>query len=628
MSIVIINTLLNVGTLLLFYFIGNFILDFLKFQQSSTSVRQYFSILIGFIVSVAAWAVIMTSFKTSYLALLPFLLWGIVTRGKRLNTIPVTFSKEDFKKLILKISVFTFLTTLLLVTNYTDINQQDNSIPHFHNDYVFYANVAAHLNDTRVENYQLNSSTETINLYHYSEIWLTSLLNKISNEPYIKTFIFQTVPILFALVWFGFFVIATTISKKSSEFTIFLLSTICFVVAPFALLVSPFSSILKGDVYDLIFTNYYKLSIIQLFIIGIFLTRKHLDYSIIIFGLLGIIYPTTIPAIAATIILLLLYHYAKNRNRKIELIKLFFYWFSSILLLLIVLLLFSNENSIQATESIFEKYVVSIPDYLKTIVNIFGSTFLKITISCFPYIILAIILFKKIEQSIKNIAFSAMVVFQVSGLLAWSLLLRMPDSVQLWFNVYLPVVSTCIFILLVLAFDDDRLWVKLFSISLIVLNFTIHFPERNKYHYATTEEKIIIQKIQSTPDPKFVFIRSSNEFKSVFDKNVNFAIIANYISYFTKSYAPVCINIDQITANNTWEKEFIEKSPFAVFSASQPSSLSNAQLEYIALHQVKFLISSENASIPPYIDRITDTTINDHQSKIKVLILKNNYSAK
>ncbi|MBP6412624.1 MAG: hypothetical protein KA450_04190 [Bacteroidia bacterium] len=628
MSIVIINTLLNIGTLLLFYFIGSFILHFLKFQQSSTPVRQYFSILTGFIVSVAAWAVIMTSFKTSYLALLPFLIWGIVTRGKRLNNGPVTFRKEGLKKLILKISVFTFFTTLLLVTNYTDINQQDNSVPHFHNDYVFYANVAAHLNDTRVENYQLNSSSETINLYHYSEIWLTSLLNKISNEPYIKTFLFQTVPILFTLVWFGFFVIATTISKKSSEFTIFLLSTICFVVAPFALFVNPFSSILKGDVYDLIFTNYYKLSIIQLFIIGIFLTRKHLDYSIILLGLLGIIYPTTIPAIAATIIIILLYHYAKNRNSKIELVKLFFYWFSSTLLLLSILFLFSNENSTQATESIFEKYIVSIPDYLKTIVNIFGSTFLKITISCSPYIILAIILYKKIELSIKKVALSALLVFQVSGLLAWSLLLRMPDSVQLWFNVYLPVVSTCIFILLVLAFDDDRFWVKLFSISLIVLNFAIHFPERNKYHYASTEEKIIIQHIQSTPDPKFVFIRSANEFKSVFDKNVNFAIIANYISYFTKSYAPVCINTDQITAENSWEKEFIDKSPFAVFSASQHSRLSNAQLKYIAMHQVKFLISSENVSIPPYIDRITDTTINDHHNKIKVLILKNNYSAK
>jgi hypothetical protein len=423
-------------------------------------------------------------------------------------------------------------------------------------------------------------------------------------------------------------VIATTISKKSSEFTIFLLSTICFVVAPFALFVNPFSSILKGDVYDLIFTNYYKLSIIQLFIIGIFLTRKHLDYSIILLGLLGIIYPTTIPAIAATIIIILLYHYAKNRNSKIELVKLFFYWFSSTLLLLSILFLFSNENSTQATESIFEKYIVSIPDYLKTIVNIFGSTFLKITISCSPYIILAIILYKKIELSIKKVALSALLVFQVSGLLAWSLLLRMPDSVQLWFNVYLPVVSTCIFILLVLAFDDDRFWVKLFSISLIVLNFAIHFPERNKYHYASTEEKIIIQHIQSTPDPKFVFIRSANEFKSVFDKNVNFAIIANYISYFTKSYAPVCINTDQITAENSWEKEFIDKSPFAVFSASQHSRLSNAQLKYIAMHQVKFLISSENVSIPPYIDRITDTTINDHHNKIKVLILKNNYSAK
>lgn len=628
MSIVIVNTLLNIGIILFFYMTGSFLLHFLKFQHSTPLVRQYFSLLFGFIVTVFIWALIMTCFKTSYLALLPFLLWGIVTRNKRLNIIPFKFKKEELKNFVLIISIFTFLTTALLITKYTDISQQNNSVPHFHNDYVFYSNVAAHLNDSRVENYQINSLSKTINLYHYSEIWLTSLLNKISNEPYIKTFLFQTVPILFALVWFGFFVIATTITKIESKLKILLLSSICFVVAPFALFVSPFSSILKGDVYDLVFTNYYKLAIIQLFIIGIFFTRKRLDYSIILLGLLGIIYPTTLPAIAATIVLLLLYHYFKNRQNKIELKKLFFYWSSSTLLLLIILLIFSNESSTTTNESFLEKYVVSIPDYLKTIVNIFGSTFLKITISCFPYIILAIILFKKIEPSIKNVVISAMLVFQVSGLLAWSLLLRMPDSVQLWFNVYLPVVSTCIFTLLVLAFDDDRLWVKLFSFSLIVLNFMIHFPERNKYHDASTEEKLIIQHVKSTPDPQFVFIRSASEFKSVFEKNVNFAIIGNYISYFTKSYAPVCINTNQIIANNSWEKEFIDRSPFAVFYASQPLNLSNAQLKYIKVHHVKFLISSENASIPLYLESITDTTINDRYNKIKVHVLKNNYEAK
>jgi hypothetical protein len=628
MSIVIINALLNIGTILFFYLIGSFILHLLRFQQSPLLVSQYFSILIGYIVSVSVWAVIMTTFKTSYLALIPLLLWGIVTRNKRLNNPPFTFKKEELKSFVLKISIFTFLTTVLLVTKYTDINQLDKSVPHFHNDYVFYSNVAAHLDETRFENYQINSSSESINLYHYSEIWLTSLLNKTSNEPYIKTFLFQTIPILFALVWFGFFVIATTISKKLSEFTVILLSTTCFVVAPFAFFVSTFSSILKGDVYDLIFTNYYKLAIIHLFIIGIFFTRRRLDYSIILLALLGIIYPTTLPAIAATLFLLLFYHYLKNQQSKIELKKLFLYWLTSILLLVLVLLLFSKENSNSANESLLEKYVISIPDYLKTIVNIFGSTFLKITISCLPYIILAIVLFRKTDPSIKNIIILAMLVFQLSGLFAWSLLLRMPDSVQLWFNVYLPVVNTCIFVLLLLAFNDDRIWVKLFAASLILLNFIIHFPDRNKYHSATTEEKIIIQHVQSTQDPQFVFIRSANEFKSVFDKNVNFAIIANYISYFTKSYAPVCINTDQITADNSWEKEFIERSPFAVFSASQPSNLSTAQLKYINMHQIKFLISSENALIPSYIESITDTTINDHYNKVKVLILKNNYDGK
>jgi hypothetical protein len=622
MSIILVHTLLNIVTILLFYLVGCLILYFLRIQSSNPLIRQYFSLLCGFLFVVIVWAIIMTSGKTSYLALTPFFIWGISTRNKRLKSKFAIFEKKDLSIFVVTISIFSFLTTVLMVSKYTDINHPDLSVPHLHNDYVFYSNVAAHLNKVCAENYQINSTSESINLYHFSEIWLTSLLNKISNKPYIQTFLFQTTPLLFAILWFGYFVTATTILKKYSKFKVAILSTICFVLAPYAFLVNPFNSILRGDVYDLIFTNYYKLSIIHLFLIGLVLLRNQPAYSIIVLGLLGIVYPTTLPAIIATIVLLVIYFHLKNEQNKVEFFKLSLYWLSSVLILFMLLKLLSAGRYPQVESSIFAKYIVSIPDYIKTIINIVGSTFLKISISCFPYILLAIVLYKKTQQSIKNIFIVALLIFQVSGLLAWALLFRMPDSVQLWFNIYLPVINTCIFILLILSIEDHRPWVKTFSISLIFLNVVFHFPERNKYHHITFEENKIIQYVKLTTNPHFVYIKDTNEFKSVFDKNVNFAIIANYISFYTTSYAPVCINTNQIPINNPWEKEFVNNSPFAEFASLKTTGISNIQNEYTKTFNTKFLIASENAPLPSFIESIKDTIINDRYNKVKFIVLK------
>jgi len=614
----------NLLIVLALYITGTAILQYFKVLPSNKFSRQYLALLTGYLFTIGVTAIIYTNGATAYWALLPIIIYFQFTKGKRQNYSSRISTREHIQFLSI-ISFFAFLITFLLVYKYTGYISFGEFVPQIHNDYVFYANVASHVSVTGYENYQIHSSGTFLNLYHYSEMWLTVLSHLFSDVPYIQNFLWGAIPVIFTLVWYGFFALANLILPNKSSGFLLTISAICFIAAPFSGLVTPFASILKGDVYDLVFSNYYKLSLILLFILALVHIGKRIESAILILYALAIVYPTTLPAIIGTSGILLLYLFFFAEQRKALSLRLAALGLSIILVLAGLMILFPNTaigNKSVTSASTITRYVGDVSNYIKTIVNIFGSSGLKILISCFPYILLGVLLYRKIESWILKLIYCGLFILQVIGLAAWAILLRMPDSVQLWFNLYLPIVSVIVFILILYAVSDQRKTVRLFGYVLIAANLFTHSPFHAEFHDASPEEKVIIEKVISNKNSAFVFIRDSSEYASVFDKNVSFGIIGSYISFFQKTYTPVCLNVHQIKIENEWEKEFVGASAFAKYCEGKNKPIEELQKEYIDEKKVLFFIASKKAVIPEFIATNNESIIEDSTNNIRVVTLR------
>ena len=607
--------LVNFLIVLAIYFLGGLLLKALNLTSNNKAKNNFISLLAGYTILVTIISIVVTKGVTSFIALLPILLYLLKTKKENSNKKEV-WQIDNLKSVVIALFSFTTVTTLLQFFIYTGFNKEGSFIPEIHNDYIFYSNVSAHILQTGHENYYLNSTVSGLFLYHYSEMYLTIFAHFLKGGAFIQNYLFGTMPILFTLVWYGFYSIAITIWSNRSSLFLMVFSACCFFLAPIREFVYPFQHYLAGDVYDLVFTNYYKLAIILLFAIGLYHTINNATNRTIILLTLGIVYPTILPAVLATLSIQILVDII--RKQRIDILLLICQLFVFVLLAS-MLYFFKVKIADKSSVSAIDLYIGNISEYIKTIINIGGSSVCKIMLTTLP---ITLLLFSNIALFKKNgllffIGFSLLL--QAFGLLAWGLLFRMPDSVQLWFNIYLPVVAIIIYLVLIYAINDYRNWVKLFGWIFLLTNVLLHFPIKESFSLINNQQKDIINKIQSHPNNRFAFIKAPSEYNSIFDKNVSFGIIGSYLSYFNESYAPVCINTSEIPIQSEWEKGFVKTAPFSKWLEDKNGSLEKLQLDYIKENKIRFVLISTKANVPGLIKQNAVSILNDSRNNFRLI---------
>lgn len=621
MGLLLTKVLLNIIFLLAFYFIGNLILIFLKTEKTSRLSNFFFALFTGILAVSVAWALWTTKFQTLYLALIPLLIWGYSIKPK----VHLILKWNDVIKWLPAFVIVSFImmtgTELFIFYNYMGISESFPTLPDIHSDYVFYANVAAHLNQTGHENFHINSEIPSINVYHYTEMWLSAFINAITAGPYMNSVLFHTFPLLFTIAWIGFAALGETLVQGKKIVYYIAAGATCYIIAPLTPIVELFSSVLKGDVHSLLFSHYYKLSVIYIFILAIFLVRNNIHAMIFFSMLLMIFYQTILPAISGFLFLYFLYFILKNKKFAQPYatgITAIVFAFAIVGILVIT----HKFKGVEITGYDFYKiYIGDASFYIKTWINIIGSTFLKTIISCFPYIIIGILVFKQIQPAFR-LSMAGFFLIQLSGLFVWALFLQMPDSVQFWSNIYCPAVNVIIFAVLLIAFNDRRVWVKIFSVIMIAVNVYVNNPFEKIYRAETPGEIAVIKAVKKHPDAHFAFLRHEDEFSNIFMKNTNFAIPADYLSFYVNSYSPVCINSTKIPLETYWEQLFFNNTPFARYSKNKDLPIEKLQSDFIKEHNIKFIVATEKAEIPPFLYTMTDSTIIDSENEIKLLVLK------
>jgi hypothetical protein len=615
---IVLLVLINLFIVLCIYFCGGFLLNILHLSSKNNTKNNFISLLVGYIALVTLVAIFVTKGITSYIALIPIFIYLIKTKNKRTFNI-VLWQSQNLKSVIATLSVFTLITTLLQLFIYTGFHSKGDFIPEINNDFVFYSNVSAHIHQTGQENYYLNSNVSGMFLYHYSEMYLTILSHFLNGSAFIQNYLFSTVPIFFTLVWYGFYTIALPFWNKKNSVFLLLISASCFFVAPIREFVYPFQNYLRGDIYDLVFSNYHKLSIILLFILGLYHTINNAYHRVIILLTLSIVYPTVLPAVVAMLATLIILELIKRRRVAISFIIFQLFVF---ILLALILYIFRVKNVSGSSFGFIELYVGDISEYVRTVVNITGSSVCKIFLSTLPFTILILVTIRSFIKKRLLFFIGCSILLQGFGLIAWGLLFRMPDSVQLWFNLYVPVFSLLIFLALIFAINDTRFWVKSLGWILILANIILHFPFEEKYSMANDQQKQIINKIQTNNKNRIGFIKAPFEYNTIFEKNVSCGIIGGYLSYFNESFAPICINTPEIVILSEWENSFVKAAPFTKWASRQNEPLEKLQLAFIKQNNIQFVLVSTKADIPNLIKQNSAVILKDSINNFQLVEMK------
>ncbi len=149
------KVLINLVFLVAFYFIGNLVLVSLKTEKTSRLTNYFFSLLTGVLITVVGWALWVTKFQTLYLALIPVIVWGVSIKPES----KIRLLWKDIFSWLPNFTLFSVIiiscTVGIFCYKYMGIIEPFPIIPYITNDYIFYANVADHLNKGGYENFHL-----------------------------------------------------------------------------------------------------------------------------------------------------------------------------------------------------------------------------------------------------------------------------------------------------------------------------------------------------------------------------------------------------------------------------------------------------------------------------------------
>lgn len=478
-------------------------------------------------------------------------------------------------------------------------------------DYSYYARISGYLRDFGVENrnieYFLNEKGD-ISTYHYSELWLSAFINSLFGIHTQYTLYIITYPLLLSIVYSGLvpliiqveqLVKNSTINIKSSFVTYFL-PYLFFTFSMFTILYPNNIEILKMDIWTSSILSMPKLINIYIFGICILLSLlKNNFYSVSIFAcLLGISYTTVVPSLFSAIFLYLIYKIVFDKLNILEAIYSFYPIIVTSILMFVLYTFFGERDS--ALPSLFE----IIDNYnsftsFKTAVNVFGKTIIQILITSSPIIFL----FYFLRRKIKSQFYIFLLLITLTGLMVYATLHQMHDAVQLWSNIYMPMINLFAFSLLILGFlytSNKFSVIKLFILIIFLVGLVYRYPYRN------SPQTLLLKKVKSfsVKSPRFAFIKEQEDYNDYFSnfEQVYIGSTYNLMRVFDPLYI-VCLSTNNINVENEKLNRFNKNTTFEKYKEQlQSSGLSlnheEAQIKFIKEYNIDYLLSYKYRDLP------------------------------
>ncbi|KOY87317.1 hypothetical protein AD998_15205 [bacterium 336/3] len=596
-----------------FYFLGLTAIKLIKTPfENYTSYGIFFKIFIGIVVFTLISSIVFTKGKTVLVALIPLLVFIYFFR-RRIDT-PLEDKIYDPKpiRFIYAFLILSFIFVLIGL----ETHQGSNIFIPYTADYIYYSKVSYSLVHHGVENYWADPlfPNEKVTPYHYFELWLNGSISYIFQLSHLHTLLFITYPLLIFVTWLGFCAIAEYIHPQISYW----LSVICFLclfLKGFYFDVYKDIHVLKyASTFNISIWNQNKLTIVFIFLIACMLQVIKNKPNQAFFWLLclPILYTPTAPAILSSLMFYLCIVFFVYKSHHYFIIQKIIASSIIIISLLVFYGLFSDTiQSVSASIDIFSG--------LKTRFNIIAGTLIQMFILYLPFCLMGFIFIKRIKSFFIDSAYTIIIpIILLFSLFTWAFFYKIPDSVQLFSNIALPICNTLMMIILVYAYKQvsKSRYKIIFQVGIMMICmvgvFKIYEKKINN-PINTAQFEYLKNKIVDKNKIAVSFNHAKN-YNSYFSKNTTLSFLGQYILYLFPNADTIDISIHQMNIDTSQkyalsDYELLTNSSFYKYVENQKKmghflTINQSQKDFIHENKIDYIITPKDLRLPKHLQEM------------------------
>ncbi|GAB4186283.1 MAG: hypothetical protein OHK0057_27920 [Thermoflexibacter sp.] len=526
-------------------------------------------------------------------------------------------------------------------------------------DNVYYSKISHFLGVTGqesywcMENYVLGKATEGIALYHFYEMWLSSLLSRLFGLLTLPTFLLVAQPTFHCIGLIG---VLALIEHLYPQFNIFQLIIAFLLLFVSAVYFQFYGKIEFLKYADIIFFNFLghvsKKTGIYYVLLLAFVLLLHQKQRIIAFSTLfclPIMTVTAFPFLVGGMSLMLFISFVFKMLERKEVYVLALFLFVFVVSYLGIYLLLRDTNAVMTPTYALSGFLKNNLGEWWTKIKLIIGTGMQIGLLLSPFVLLILVSLKprKLVLICKehSIAFIFSLACLLAGLMTWAVLNQIEDMFQLFIGTLsiLNVIIIYLIISYVKIFSSSswKQW-AINSLLYIILIYNIYqqverqrfqYPQRQSHLnlYAGYSEKYLIQlssmiKKETIKGLGGSLIAKADYERSPYTMMPHIMRLGEYLGLMSNDCYTVSLNDLDLPDNKLIREHYLIKLPFFYFVEEQKKQgefkdIDSSQIAFIQKYQVRFLIVSKNAQISKALRALVKETIIDEMSGEKFLLL-------
>ena len=524
--------LAGLSSLTFAYILGLFALQFFKINLRNKIGSDFIPIVIGMFMITVFYSVIKTNFNSVNTILFLLLLIYIFISKRN-----ISINHVSLKYKLLPNKILYFLFIYLLVFGYFslfyyDFNLLEVKYPWY--DTCYYSDLSRGISKTYFENgssvYYQFKSTKNIEIYHYFDLWINIIFNKIFGYNFYYSICLITYPFLCSIFFIGLIdLFKFQIIKNKSLLLLFVLIPFS-INLPFMEDYNFFNNYGLNLNISVITNNKILINYILILLFVYCIELKKSTEGTLVLLVCSAIYSTTLisilPTLSTLIILAIILRKKFNLNTN-ELKKQVILLLSFIVLLISILYL----NTSKQINEIKNEHAFNLPE-LKTQIIVFIEYFIKYSLNYLPVFIILFFTIILLKKQNKNTQLNKLYLFSVTVtlILLFSITfssifhgidLNYPQSIS---NIivccFTALMIYSVFIIVKLNFKHkNKILIVIFALGFLNFRQSMNKNYNLNYdiNYSSEYKKNVIKIINGHKKSKYITISKSFDSNRKFD---------------------------------------------------------------------------------------------------------------
>ena len=566
----------------------------------------------------------------------------VATRGVSINIIVLFASMLMYRQapkvmgrgtfsLVPSIAMVLFVSVLVLKNFSFFVEGMPTEIA---DDMHFTSTISYYINQTGQENEfkELNAlfpDYHGTTPYHYTELWLNSMIAEVFNINYSLCLSFVVFPLFYFAVFLSILALAELVFEQVGTKELLLVTAFLFFISMLPDLDFFFNStwpFLKGLKniplwYNIRFAPY--LAFCSFFFIFYYKHQKQLAYFSLI--LLGLIQFTPMPAIFSGIFIWCLYFwiFKGNKNDKKFLINIVLISISFLVFKFITGNAEIQREGTSLTSLVFE--VQNVTESLGTRFNILAKEFIYVLLRFHMLLVLfGILLVNKIILQLRP--FILGLIISGLGLGGYMILYTIPDSNQLFENFFYAFLIIGLIFLTFKIWDTKKyLWKVVISCFIIAGIVQSASPKQMENEYSEKYRMSVKSYLNELADREIVGASFRKTYLTEFSAKVTiYTLGSRYLSLLHNGASTICLSDYDIPVQNDhlMQKRYKSGYEIGVFyryveeqkKIGDFESISQCQFDFITQNRLKYAFFEDGYEIPRELNQLIRIKVVDEFS--------------